>query len=131
MTSVRAGILLLGLAFASAGAAERQPLESNWAGGRVSVIFDRDGAIVKSDCAKGRLVGPIRFDRRGHFTALGSFEVYKPGPQLADAPIKSYNASFSGHLHDDIIDLKISRDGQPMQRVTLRRNASVKFVRCL
>ncbi len=107
-------------------------LEGTWAGDRLRVVVDGQGATLQADCADGRIAGPIAVKADGSFSVSGSYEQHKGGPQAADAAPVSTAARFSGALSGDVLTLSILPNGaKTAQTFRLQRGASVKLVRCL
>lgn len=132
MTWSKMGVTLLG-GLAMVGAfADPGVLEGKWGGDRLRLVVDSAGATVETDCASGRIAGPIKLSAGGDFEAVGTFEQHAGGPQRADAPAAPPNARFRGHVDGGVITLSITPEGAATaQTFTVRKGAAVKLVRCL
>ena len=131
----------LGTAFALCAAlliqsASSQPtagaVEGHWGGERLRLVVDAGGARIALDCAKGGITGPLKLDSGGAFSAVGTFEQQRPGPQSADDLHRAVQARYAGQVSDGQMTLSILPEGAAAARVFhLRRDAAVKLVRCL
>jgi hypothetical protein len=107
-------------------------LEGKWGGDRLRLVVDTAGATVETDCATGRIAGPIKLSAGGGFQAMGTFEQHQGGPQRADAPASSPSARYSGQVEGDVMTLSITPAGATTaQTFRVRKGAAVKLVRCL
>ena len=105
--------------------------QGTWGGDRLRVAVDAKGAGVESDCASGRIEGPIELAADGSFALQGTYSEHKAGPQAADVTAAT-RARYSGRVQGDAMQLSILPDGAPgALTFTLRRGATVKLVRCL
>lgn len=126
-----AGGLFTMVATTNAGAAPA-PLQGQWAGDRMQLVIDAQGGRIETDCASGRINGPIVVAADGRFTMPGSFETHRPGPQRADEAVALPAASYTGELRDGLLTLSITPAGASAAQVyTLQAGARVKLVRCL
>ncbi len=106
-------------------------LLGRWGGERLNLVLDGGGGQVESDCASGTITGPVIADRRGAFSAPGTFAARQPGPQAADADDRPA-ARYSGDVKDDTMTLTVTpAAGGPPLVFRLRRGVAVKLVRCL
>jgi hypothetical protein len=132
-TWLLAGGLLSAVSATHAGAAPA-PMQGQWAGDRLQLVVDAQGGRLESDCASGRINGPITLSADGRFVAQGSFESHQPGPQRADEPARAAAASFAGELRDGVLKLTITPTATGAgvaQSFTLQSGARVKLLRCL
>lgn len=114
----------------AAGAAVLPP--GTWGGDRLRVAVDATGASVESDCASGRVEGPIELGADGSFGVTGTFSDHQGGPQAADVTATSMRARYSGTVRGDAMQLSILPEGAERSLdFSLRRGASAKLVRCL
>lgn len=129
MTASRFGLAVLGgLAMTVVAAA---PLEGSWGGDRLRLAVDTAGATIETDCADGRITGPIVLTPQGTFAAAGSFNERRGGPQPADVGAQSSAARFTGEVKGDAMTLTILPAGASAPlRFELRKGAKVKLVRC-
>lgn len=115
-----------------AGAAEARAIEGQWGGDRMNLVIDAAGAQLELDCASGRMVGAIRWEANGRFSALGTFDQQQAGPQRADADHAATPARYSGEVNAETMTLSILTEGAKTPQVfKLRKGARVKLVRCL
>lgn len=127
-------MLLGALSAASAGQAADvpAPLLGVWGGDRVNVVFGLDGARLAYDCAAGSIAGPVRPDSRGRFTASGSHQAYRPGPDRADQAATTRAATYDGQLAGTVLELQVRIDGDAaVQSYRLEKDRKVKLARCL
>jgi len=124
------GCLMTTMASGSAGAVAAS-LQGEWAGERMQVVIDGRGGRIEGDCASGRIDGPVLIGADGRFTAQGSFEAYRPGPQRADEGAGAASAHFSGEVRDGILRLAITPAGAASAQVhALQAGAQIKLIRC-
>jgi hypothetical protein len=125
-----AGGVLVAATAPQAGAAPGA-LTGQWAGERLQLVIDAQGGRVESDCASGRFLGPVTTSAEGTFSAQGSYEAHRPGPQAADTPPPA-SARYSGELQGGLLKLTITpaRSGAA-QVYTLQSGARIKLLRCL
>lgn len=129
--SKTAVILAGGLAVAGVAAGDKS-LEGKWGGDRLRLVVDVAGATVETDCATGRIAGPITLSDDGSFLATGTFEEHRGGAQRADSPASSPNARYRGQVEGDVLTLSILPAGaSTAQTFKIRKGAAVKLVRCL
>lgn len=121
-------LALLGVA-AGATAAE---LQGTWGGDRLQLTVEAQGAIrLQSDCASGRIAGPVAPGADGRFEADGQFDDHVPGPQAAGPAAASRPAKFSGRVQGGVLTLSIVPQGaQEARTFTLREGVRVKLVLC-
>ena len=100
-----------------------------WGGRQAVLTVTADGARLEAACAQGGITGPIRLDRRGRFTAQGSFEAFTGGPQRADGEGLA-SARYSGEVHGSTMTLVVRAAGVPPEVLTLTRGVRPKLVRC-
>lgn len=108
------------------------PLEGRWSGDRLQLVIESNKGSVVTDCASGTINSPLKLTSDGKFVAFGTFEPHRSGPQRADEPAASANASYSGEVKQDSMTLSILVAGTTSAQVfNLRKGAAVKLVRCL
>lgn len=108
------------------------PLLGSWGGERVNVVFGADGARLAYDCAAGAIAGPVLPDSRGRFTASGTHQAYRPGPDRADEAATARAATYDGQLTGTLLELQVRVDGDAtVQRYRLEKDRKVKLARCL
>ena len=106
-------------------------LQGQWAGDRLQLSMDAQGGRVQTDCANGTIAGPLQRAADGRYTASGTFEQHRPGPQRNEAAAPAA-AQYSGELHDGVLTLSILPAGASTAEIfRLREGARVKLVRCL
>lgn len=127
--------MLLGvLSAASAGQAADAPapLLGVWGGDGVKIVFDANGARLAYECAAGSIDGPVRPDSRGRFSAPGTHQAYRPGPEPADQAAKVRAASYDGQVTGALLELRVRVDGDAaVQSYRLEKDRKVKLARCL
>lgn len=124
------GGLLMSVSSGSSSAAP-QALQGQWAGDRMQAVIDARGARFEGDCASGRIDGPVFVGADGRFTAQGSFESHRPGPQRADEGAGTASALFAGEVRDGTLKLAITPAGAAVAEVhTLLAGARTKLIRC-
>ncbi len=104
-----------------------------WGGDRLNLVIDGKGAAqVELDCASGAIAGPIVLSEKRNFTAAGTFEQYRSGPQRADESAAVTKARYEGTVEGTTMTLSIWPEGAAKPQVfKLRKGAAVKLVRCL
>jgi len=116
----------------AASVADTGSLEGKWGGDRLRLVVDAGGASFTTDCASGRVAGPIKLSPTGTFAATGTFDQHQGGPQPADTQARQPPARFSGQIKGDEMTLSILTEGATTaQTFSLRKGATVKLVRCL
>lgn len=129
-TFVLLGVLTMSTAAVSGGAGANS-LEGLWGGDRLQLVVDAKGGRVELDCASGAFAGPIKLNAAGTFTAVGTFDEHRPGPQRADES-RASPARFLGEVGGDEMKLTITPFGSPQPQVfSLRKGVRVKLIRCL
>ena len=115
-----------------AGATAARAIEGQWGGDRMNLLIDAAGGQLELDCASGRMVGAVRWDANGRFSARGTFDQQQAGPQRADADHVATPARYSGEVKAETMTLSILTEGaQAPQVFNLRKGARVKLLRCL
>lgn len=132
MKPMKPGLAVLtGWAIAVAATAAGS-LDGLWGGDRLRLVVDADGATLESDCADGRIAGPIVLTGDGSFVATGRFVRHKGGPEVVVAVPASDAARFAGQVKGDMLMLSILPAGASApQTFNLRKGAAIKLVRCL
>ena len=131
MIGLKAGLVLAGC-LAMAVWAAGSSLEGLWGGDRLRLVVDAGGAGIETDCASGRIAGPITLTPSGTFAASGTFDQHQGGPQRADVQPPPSSARYSGEVKGDLMTLSILPAGaSAAQTFHLRKGAPVKLVRCL
>ncbi len=108
-------------------------LEGQWGGERLNLTVGPAGAVLRSDCADGRINGPFTPDGRGGFAASGRFDALRPGAQLVDeGPGDGIadTAHFTANVVADRMQLMVTKPGSPPRQFTLARGKTVKLIRC-
>ena len=130
MQNFRSWILLASL---MAGGAQARPLVGVWGGDQTILTLTATGGEVQSGCAEGKILAPLRLDRKGRFAAKGTFQVFKVGPQLENdqGPVMPA-ATYTGRLDGGRLSLTIQAADQaaPMT-YNLKSGARPKLLRCL
>lgn len=129
-------LTILGLALAGVTAmASNFPVASlagEWAGDRMLMTFNSEGARIEMDCASGSINGPIKLGRNGSFAGRGHFERYHGGPQRADEAVNPSDARYTGTITGDLMKLSIvDKSSRTPHTYTLRKGARMKLIRCL
>ncbi len=126
------GGLLMTAPLASSVPSERG-LEGTWGGERLRLVVDAKSAgRVELDCAGGVITGPLMLSEKGTFSAAGTFEQYRGGPQRADEAASVKNARYEGTVENGTMTLSIWPEGAATPQIfKLRKGAAVKLVRCL
>lgn len=116
----------------ASGASGKETIDGKWGGERLQLMVDANGGRIETDCASGRFNGPLALGADGSFSATGSFEVHRPGPQQADVAEVPSNARYSGDVRDGVMTLSVLTLGESKPQVFhLRKGVAVKLVRCL
>lgn len=101
-----------------------------WSGDRLELTSSPDATRVTTDCAEGDFA-PLRPDRRGRFTAHGTYAAAAPGPQPADA-FGDAAATIAGSVSGNTMTVTIAATGMASREAHhLVRGRHVKLVRCL
>lgn len=136
MGNLGARIVLLGAWMMNAtlamGAPAAQPIEGAWGGDRLRLVVDAKGSgRVELDCAGGEIAGPLVVSEKGSFTASGTFEQYRSGPQRGDEPAAVTKARYEGTIQGTTMTLSIWPEGASAPQIfKLQKGAAVKLVRC-
>lgn len=121
----------LAAALLAASPAVAAPLSGSWAGDRISLTTNPNGARIIADCADGYINGPLSPDDGGQFSAMGSFAVHQPGPQLADEVAPAPMTRFDGRLNGNRLTLTITDPDGTRRSFDLVRDHHLKPLRCL
>jgi hypothetical protein len=127
---VIAGCALLGSAIMSAAKNTRTLPAGTWGGEHVLLQISGKGAEIEFDCARGRIVQPIRLDPRGNFVVVGTFTPEHGGPVLRDEEEPAAQASYSGHVSGDAMRLTVSRKGEKVVSFALARGQQPNLRKC-
>lgn len=117
----------------ASGAPAAGALEGTWGGERLRLVIDAKGSgRVELDCAGGVIAGPLVLSEKGTFTAAGTFEQFRGGPQRAEETAAVTRARYEGTVEDGTMTLSIWAEGASNPQVfRLRKGVAVKLVRCL
>jgi hypothetical protein len=111
--------------------AEAPPtLDGWWGGDRTNLHVTATGATLEQDCATAEIVGAIRPDPAGRFTAAGKWRA-EGGPTPADRADSARPARFTGQLTQDRLELTVAVEGGETRHYVLARGRRVKLIRCL
>ena len=129
-------IVVLGASLFSIGSDARGeapiPVVGVWGGDRVNVTLSLEGGQIDYDCGSGSIDAPVRLDSRGRFTAHGSHEPHRPGPDIADRTPTKRAATYEGHMNGTMLELRVRIDGEATgHSYRLEKNRKVKLIRCL
>ncbi|MEG3126015.1 hypothetical protein [Sphingomonas sp. GB1N7] len=111
---------------------ERAPLVGQWGGDHVRLTMTAQGGHLTLDCGEGHFPFPTAIDVKGSFTAVGTFELYRPGPTSVSNDKGAPRATYTGHLKGDQMALDVV-PSLPWSRkhYELIRNKRTKLVRCM
>ena len=133
--SISAGAPVAAMMVMAAACAQpgRSALLGVWGGDRLQLVWDDQGGRLTMDCASGTINTPVAVGAHGRFSAVGSMDWHKPGPQRADeeaqAPSK---VLFSGQVTPTEMTLTLKpADGSAPQVFHLHKDKAVKLTRCL
>ncbi len=104
-------------------------LQGVWAGDQTIVTFTAKGARIEQGCADGTISVPVRLDRHRRFSATGTYDAQKPGPQL-ETDEGPPPAIFSGKIVGQTLRLTIRPLGGAEHTYTLQQDAKMKLLRC-
>jgi hypothetical protein len=104
-----------------------------WGGLHVSLQVTSAGGHLEYDCADGVIEGPIRPDRAGRFTAVGTHTPGRGGPIRVGEILPAFRARYDGEVDGERMNLLVTLvDTEvvlgPFQ---LQRGSSGRLVRCL
>ena len=125
-------IMLLGT-FASGsqttGGSDRREI---WGGQGVAMTSNAEGATLEFDCARGKILQPIKPDAKGEFTARGTYTQERGGPVLKSNPPRDVAATYRGSIHGDTMQLEVvlTGGGQTLPAFTLTRGHAGRVVKC-
>ena len=117
----------------SASAANKVSVPSGaWGGDRMNMMMNATGATIDMDCASGVITGKIKPDAKGRFTARGTFDQQRGGPQRADDFVAGGKpAIYSGQFAGRTLKLSVTPAGATApQNYVLQQGQRVKLVRC-
>lgn len=108
------------------------PIVGDWGGDHVNAVFGRQGVRLEYDCALGLIDAPVRFDSQGRFSARGTYESYRPGPDVENRVSGKRAATYDGRLIGAAIELHVRIDGdQVTHSYVLEKGRKSKLRRCL
>ena len=118
---------------ADAAPATARLADSAWAGDQLQLVVHGQGAHLETGCASGDIEGPLMVAADGRFTARGTFQLQRGGPQRADSqPALRPAARYTGEVKEGVMRLEILPDGAASPEVfTLHKGARIKLIRCL
>ena len=115
----------------ASGAPVSVSIEGPWGGDRLQLVIDSSGGRVETDCADGKIVGPLKLAEDGKFVASGTYEERRGGPQRAHDDMAPANARYSGVVKAGVMKLEILVAGARAPQVfNLKKGARIKLVRC-
>lgn len=115
-----------------AAAAQRE-IGGSWGGSHVSLILTAQGGRLEYDCASGAILGPVRIDAGGNFTARGTHSPGQGGPEQEGERPPMLPAAYSGSVRGDRMTLLVRVPSRNIEigPLTLRRGAEPVLFRCL
>jgi len=90
--------------------AARTLAAGTWGGEHIRMDVDRNGAEVEFDCARGRILEPLRLDAKKRFRVKGTYKQDTPAPVQADGASEA-NAIYVGKVDGSKLRLEISVNG--------------------
>lgn len=130
-----AAVLLCGCRTAAPppAAIDQAALTGSWGGTHVSLILTAQGGRLEYDCASGAILGPVRIDARGDFSASGTHSPGQGGPEREGDRPPMLPASYSGSVQADRMTLFVRVPARDIEigPLTLRRGADPVLFRCL
>jgi hypothetical protein len=107
-------------------------LTGDWGGLHVLLSLSPDGGRIEYDCGQGTLDGPIRPDASGAFRVAGHHMQGHGGPVRAEEePPPPQPATYEGTVSGDVMQLRVTSNGEALGSYTLRRGADPQMVHCL
>lgn len=107
------GLLLLNSGLAQVGpetVAAKTVSTGAWGGEHIQMVVDGGGADVEFDCARGRILEPLKLDSNGRFRAKGTYKADSPAPAGAGDNSPA-NATYSGKVEGSKLHLEVSISG--------------------
>ena len=110
-----------------------EPITGAWGGTHVGLVLKADGGTLEYDCASGSIDEPLRLDRAGAFTAIGTHVPGNGGPEIEGQQPPRLPAHYSGMVRRERMTLRvrIPSTGVEIGPLTLRRGAEPILFRCL
>jgi hypothetical protein len=104
-----------------------------WGGSHVSLQVMSSGGRLEYDCANGVIEEPIRPDRAGRFTAIGTHTPSRGGPIREGEILPSFRARYDGQVDGERMNLLVTLvdTGVVLKPFELQRGSSGRLVRCL
>lgn len=107
-------------------------LAGNWAGDGFAVRSAPTGTIVQGRCAWGKIEGRTALNPDGSFRAKGYFNPYSSDvKRLSDLGRRDQPTVFDGRVNGQTLRLTLRIANKPARQLVLRRNANIKFPKCI
>ena len=107
------------------------PLTGVWGGPQVRLLLTATGGTLATGCAELALAAPIIPSPHGHFKIAGMQQVFRPGPQRADATPPTTAVQLEGNIVGTVMTLTVSAPGGAPETYRLDAGREGKLVRCL
>ena len=102
-----------------------------WAGEHATLELTPTGGTIEYDCAHGRIVGALRTDGGGRFTAAGVHVREHGGPIRDGEPVDSAAALYAGSVEGDRLTLRVFVGPDSLGPFLLRRDGVPRLYKCL
>ena len=129
-------ILSSGVAFSVIGGKPRKMQNipaGTWGGPSIRIQINGDTATVEYDCANGTIKGPLKFDRNGKFSLMGTHVREHGGPIRENEVRSSQPARFTGWTDGKKMTLTVTLTdaNQQIGTFTLVRGHEGRLHKCL
>src|SRR2546423_1091818 len=127
-------IVLLTVVAATSALAKRPRTiaDGTWGGQHIQIVVAKGTATIEYDCATGKIDGPLKLDRRGHFDLKGTHSVERGGPVRSDESAQGEPAQFSGWTDGRKMTLTVTLTHSQMKIGTfeLSRGSGGRIFKC-
>ena len=93
---------------------------------------EKGGVSIEFDCAEGKIEAPLVMDSQGRFTIKGKYVAEVPGPAREDDVDRSGDATYSGKIQADVmqLDVRVTGAASREQSYRLVHGQQVRMIRC-
>ena len=104
-----------------------------WGGIGIRLNVGEKNTIIEYACADGEIVGRMKLDNKGHFTAAGTHSRIRPGPVREGEKPQSRPARFEGKVSASNMTLKVTLTDtdEEIGNFELKKNGGARLHRCL
>lgn len=109
--------------------------QSNWGGEGINLTVEKEGVKIVYDCAEAEITEKLMIDKKGRFSAEGTYLRHNPGAIRLKFKPKKQKAKFEGIISDNKMTLSVTlaetENNEEFGEYSLEKDRIAKLRRCL